>query len=45
MRKKNPDHLRLVEKWMPKLPAQELFDASGRLIPELKDLARVESSA
>src|SRR6266436_4253089 len=37
--KKNPDHLRLVEKWMRSYRPAELFDASGRLIPELKDLA------
>src|SRR5216684_1316694 len=37
--KKNPDHLRLVEKWMRSYRPEELFDASGRLIPELKDLA------
>jgi xylulose-5-phosphate/fructose-6-phosphate phosphoketolase len=37
--KKNPDHLRLVEKWMRSYRPEELFDAGGRLIPELKELA------
>jgi xylulose-5-phosphate/fructose-6-phosphate phosphoketolase len=37
--KTNPDHLRLVEKWMRSYRPEELFDASGRLISELKDLA------
>jgi len=37
--KSNPDHLRLVEQWMRSYRPEELFDASGRLIPELKELA------
>jgi xylulose-5-phosphate/fructose-6-phosphate phosphoketolase len=37
--KTNPDHLRLVENWMRSYRPEELFDASGRLIPELKELA------
>jgi xylulose-5-phosphate/fructose-6-phosphate phosphoketolase len=35
----NPAHLRLLEEWMRSYRPQELFDASGRLIPELRALA------
>ncbi len=37
--KKNPEHLRLLEKWMHAQNPEKLFDASGKLIPELKELA------
>jgi xylulose-5-phosphate/fructose-6-phosphate phosphoketolase len=37
--KKNPEMLRLLESWMRSMKPEELFDASGRLIPELKALA------
>jgi xylulose-5-phosphate/fructose-6-phosphate phosphoketolase len=37
--KKNPEQLRILEDWMRSMRPQELFDPSGRLIPELKDLA------
>ncbi len=35
----NPEHLRLLEQWMRSYRPQELFDADGRLIPELAALA------
>jgi xylulose-5-phosphate/fructose-6-phosphate phosphoketolase len=35
----NPEHLRLLEQWMRSYRPAELFDASGRLIPELAALA------
>jgi xylulose-5-phosphate/fructose-6-phosphate phosphoketolase len=34
-----PDHLALVEEWMRGYGPEELFDDTGRLIPELKELA------
>jgi xylulose-5-phosphate/fructose-6-phosphate phosphoketolase len=37
--KKNPEQLRLLENWMHAQKPQELFDAGGRLMPELKELA------
>jgi xylulose-5-phosphate/fructose-6-phosphate phosphoketolase len=36
---KNPDHLKLLEKWMKGYRPEKLFDESGALIPELKELA------
>lgn len=35
----NPAHLQLLEDWLRSYRAEELFDAQGRLIPELKALA------
>jgi xylulose-5-phosphate/fructose-6-phosphate phosphoketolase len=35
----NPAHLALVEHWMRSYRPEELFDASGALIPELKAMA------
>ena len=35
----HPQHLALLEAWMRSYKPQELFDESGRLIPELEDLA------
>ena len=35
----NPEHLRILEQWMKSYNPQELFDNSGRLVPELKELA------
>jgi xylulose-5-phosphate/fructose-6-phosphate phosphoketolase len=35
----NPDHLRLLEDWMRSYGPEELFDDSGRLVPELAALA------
>jgi xylulose-5-phosphate/fructose-6-phosphate phosphoketolase len=35
----NPAHLRQLEEWLRSYRPDELFDASGRLIPELKALA------
>ena len=35
----NPDHLKLLEQWMRSYEPEKLFDASGRLIPELQALA------
>jgi xylulose-5-phosphate/fructose-6-phosphate phosphoketolase len=37
--KKNPESLKILEKWMRALEPEELFDADGKLIPELKELA------
>jgi xylulose-5-phosphate/fructose-6-phosphate phosphoketolase len=33
------DHVPLLERWMKSYKPEELFDATGRLIPELADLA------
>jgi xylulose-5-phosphate/fructose-6-phosphate phosphoketolase len=35
----NPSHLKLLEDWMRSYRPEELFDATGKLIPELKALA------
>jgi xylulose-5-phosphate/fructose-6-phosphate phosphoketolase len=35
----HPDHLKQLENWMKSYKAEELFDANGRLKPELADLA------
>ncbi|MFZ0788870.1 MAG: phosphoketolase family protein [Chromatiaceae bacterium] len=35
----NPPHLKQLEDWMKSYRPEELFDANGRLIPELKALA------
>jgi xylulose-5-phosphate/fructose-6-phosphate phosphoketolase len=37
----NPDHLRLLEEWLRSYRPEELFDAAGRLAPELAALAPV----
>jgi xylulose-5-phosphate/fructose-6-phosphate phosphoketolase len=37
--KKNPEQLRILEKWMRDLKPEELFGQNGKLIPELKALA------
>ncbi|ADW68740.1 phosphoketolase family protein [Granulicella tundricola] len=37
--KTNPDHLKLVESWMRSYKPEELFDESGKLIPELREMA------
>ena len=37
--KKNPERLRELERWMRSYNPEELFDATGRLLPELKALA------
>ncbi|HLC41211.1 MAG TPA: phosphoketolase family protein [Methylomirabilota bacterium] len=34
-----PEHLKLLEKWMKSYKPEELFDASGTLIPKLAELA------
>jgi len=34
-----PEHLRQLEQWMKSYRAEELFDANGTLIPELRELA------
>ena len=34
-----PGHVKLLEKWLQSYRPQELFDASGRLIPDLAALA------
>ncbi|WP_013324399.1 phosphoketolase family protein [Gloeothece verrucosa] len=35
----NPDHLKMLEDWMRTYKPEELFDETGKLIPELKELA------
>lgn len=35
----HPGHVKILEKWMKSYRPQELFDKTGRLIPELADLA------
>jgi xylulose-5-phosphate/fructose-6-phosphate phosphoketolase len=35
----NPEHLKILEDWMRRYKPEELFDASGKLVPELKELA------
>jgi xylulose-5-phosphate/fructose-6-phosphate phosphoketolase len=37
--RENPSHLRVLEDWMKSYRPEELFDASGKLHPELKALA------
>ncbi len=37
--KKNPASLKVLENWMKAQKPEELFDADGKLIPELKELA------
>ena len=37
--KTNPQRLRILEKWMRSLKPEELFDESGRLRPELAEVA------
>ena len=35
----NPEHLKLLEVWMKSYEPEKLFDANGRLVPELQALA------
>ncbi|HUX34750.1 MAG TPA: phosphoketolase family protein [Gemmatimonadaceae bacterium] len=35
----HPDHVALLERWMKSYRPEELFDAKGRLLPELAELA------
>jgi xylulose-5-phosphate/fructose-6-phosphate phosphoketolase len=35
----HPEHLKILESWMRSYRPEELFDAGGRLIPELRELA------
>jgi xylulose-5-phosphate/fructose-6-phosphate phosphoketolase len=35
----NPEHLKLLENWLLSYRPEELFDAQGKLMPELADLA------
>jgi xylulose-5-phosphate/fructose-6-phosphate phosphoketolase len=37
--KTNAAHLHILENWMRSLKPEELFDPSGRLVPELRELA------
>src|SRR5271154_4802482 len=37
--KKNPEQLRILEKWMRDLKPEELFGQNGKLVAELKELA------
>ena len=36
---KKPEHLKILDDWMRSYRPEELFDATGKLIPELGDLA------
>jgi len=36
--KKNPEHLKLLEEWMRGYKPEELFDATGTLVAELREL-------
>jgi xylulose-5-phosphate/fructose-6-phosphate phosphoketolase len=36
---KKPEHLKLLEDWLRSYKPEELFDANGKLIPELAELA------
>lgn len=36
---KNPDHLRILEEWLRSYKPEELFDETGKLQPELAELA------
>jgi len=40
-----PEHVQLLEDWMQSYRPEELFDASGRLKPELAELAPAASVA
>ncbi|KRE41458.1 phosphoketolase family protein [Knoellia sp. Soil729] len=35
----NPEHVRMLEDWLRSYRPEELFDAQGRLVPELRELA------
>ena len=37
--RENPEHMKQLEEWMRSYRPEELFDESGRLIPELRELA------
>jgi xylulose-5-phosphate/fructose-6-phosphate phosphoketolase len=37
--RENPESLKLLERWLQSYEPQKLFDQSGRLIPELRELA------
>jgi xylulose-5-phosphate/fructose-6-phosphate phosphoketolase len=37
--KKNPESLKILENWMREQKPEELFDANGKLVPDLKALA------
>ncbi len=37
--KENPEHLRMLEEWMRSYHPEELFDAEGRLVPDLRALS------
>jgi len=37
--RENPDHLRILEEWMRSYRPEELFDAAGRLSPEIAALS------
>jgi xylulose-5-phosphate/fructose-6-phosphate phosphoketolase len=36
---KNPEHVKILEDWMKSYRAEELFDANGKFVPELAELA------
>jgi xylulose-5-phosphate/fructose-6-phosphate phosphoketolase len=37
--RKNPAHLKMLEDWLHSYKPEELFDANGTLVPELRELA------
>ncbi|NET29286.1 phosphoketolase [Okeania sp. SIO1I7] len=36
---KNPEHMKILEQWMRSYKPEELFDANGKLLAELRELA------
>jgi len=40
--KEKPEHLQILETWLRSYEPEKLFDAKGRLIPELADLAPIK---
>ena len=41
----NPEHLKILEDWMRSYRPEELFDDSGKLDPELAELAPTATGA
>lgn len=39
--RENPEHLKMLEEWMKSYKPEELFDSTGRFVPELAELAPV----
>ena len=41
----HPEHVKILEEWMLSYKPQELFDATGKLLPELAELAPTGDTA